>query len=183
MFFVARVIDSSRKAASRCSPVSLNLSDGTPQALGPAIRDGLLSSMTSVCRVTESVRNSYNSSTSTRHLLSSRSRAYSPTTTSSSASMRALTHIATPPLPPCSSRRTPSAPLFRLPSAAPVMFPSCSSNSPPSSGRRPKSSSHYSSISFMTRLTLLTLNFAAPMAGYTSAPRDWFSWSSPHSSP
>ena len=83
---------------------------------------------------------------------------------------RALTHIATPPLPsPCSSRRTPSAPLSRLPSVAPVLFPSCSSNSPPSSRRRPESSPHLSSISFMKRLTLVTLNLAAPMAWYTSA--------------
>ena len=80
-----------------------------------------------------------------------------------------LQHSELLPILHCSSRRTPSAPLSRLPSVAPVLFPSCSSNSPPSSRRRPESSPHLSSISFMKRLTLVTLNLAAPMAWYTSA--------------
>jgi hypothetical protein len=42
---------------------------------------------------------------------------------------------------PCSSKRFPSAPLSRLPPAAPELSSSCSSNSPQSSRRRPKSSS------------------------------------------
>jgi hypothetical protein len=41
---------------------------------------------------------------------------------------------------PCSSKRSPSIPHSRLPSAALVLSSSCSNNSPPSSRRRPKSS-------------------------------------------
>ena len=56
----------------------------------------------------------------------------------------------------CSSKRSPDAPqppLFRLPSAAPVLPSPRSSNSPPSSRRRPKSSLHRSSNSLLGRLT------------------------------
>jgi hypothetical protein len=57
---------------------------------------------------------------------------------------------------PCSSKRSPSAPLSRFPSPAPVLLSSCSSNSPLSSRWRPKLSSHYPSNSLVARLTSAT---------------------------
>jgi hypothetical protein len=57
----------------------------------------------------------------------------------------------------CSSKRSPGAPLFYLPSAAPVLSSPCSSNPHPSSRRRPKSSLHRSSNSLLGRLTPVSL--------------------------
>jgi Guanine nucleotide exchange factor in Golgi transport N-terminal len=56
---------------------------------------------------------------------------------------------------PCPSRPSPSVPLPGLPSAAHAFFPSCSSNSRPSSRRRPPSD--YSSNSLVARLTPVSL--------------------------
>jgi hypothetical protein len=57
---------------------------------------------------------------------------------------------------PCSSKRSSSALLSCLPSAAPMLTPSCSSNSP-NSKRRPKSSLHHSSNLLLARLTPVSL--------------------------
>ena len=55
------------------------------------------------------------------------------------------------------SKRSLSAPLFRLPSAAPVLPSPRSSNSPHSPTQRPTSSSHRSSKSLLATLTQVSL--------------------------
>jgi hypothetical protein len=50
---------------------SITLPDGTTQTLSPTHATRLMFSRTSLCWVTESIRNSYNSSAPTRRLLSS----------------------------------------------------------------------------------------------------------------
>jgi len=58
---------------------------------------------------------------------------------------------------PAAQNPPPSDPLSGLPSAAHVFFPSCSSNFPPSSKRRPKPSSHHSSNSLVAKLMPVSL--------------------------
>jgi hypothetical protein len=118
----------------------------------PATR--LLSSRTSVCWVTQSVRNSYNSSTSTRRCSrADRERTHErPPTLPQGVHLLPFTHprsvfqqlssnhchVHSIPSSysyyntsssPCSSNHSPSAPLSRLRPTTPVLSSSCSSNS------------------------------------------------------
>jgi hypothetical protein len=150
---------------------SITLPNRLTQALGPATRDAF-AIFEDLCLL-GNVRNSYNSNTSTRLLLSTVLTNYhdlfrkvclsSPLPIRAVCQQLSSNHCRVHSIPnsysyyntsssPCSSKPSPSTPLSRLPSAAHVLSSSYSSNSP-SSKQRPKSSLHYSSNSLLARLT------------------------------
>jgi hypothetical protein len=71
MFIVDNVVVEDRRMLLVNELESITLLDGTTPALGPAARDAFAIFQDLCLSITESVCNSYNSSTSTRPLLSS----------------------------------------------------------------------------------------------------------------
>jgi hypothetical protein len=179
MFVVDKVVEEDRRMMLANELESITLPDGTTQALGPAARDAfaifedlcLLGNgespqfleleylhKTFALELIESVLTNYHelfrkvgfsslrpvlqqSSSHDRHVHSIPSSCFYYNITSSH----------------CSSKHSPSAPLSLLRSAAHASSSSCSSNSPPNSRPRPKSSSHYLSNSLVARPRLVSL--------------------------
>ena len=182
MFVVDKVVEEDRRMLLANELESITLPDGTKQALGPAARDAfavfedlcLLGNgerpqflqleflhKTFALELIESVLTNY-------HELFRKVRLLPLTHPNSVCQHSSSNHSHVHSIPnsyscynttfsPCYSRRSPNVLRSRSPSAAPVLSSSCSSNSPPSSRLRPKSSSRYSSNSLAARLTPVSL--------------------------